>query len=381
MRVYFSKFKMSLSYFVLFFILSFPSHFTYANLNLQGQTPQVQFQGTTHNFGFIKQGQVMSHLFPFQNTGNGILVFTSLHASCGCLNARALSQNSATPKNIFKPGEKGMIAVDFNSSQFSGNVVRTVTVETNANDHQSSATLKLSANITEEISASPALLYLGKISRSSENTYTIKLNLKNSSLQTLRVESDLPFLEATLLHNKQNPQSEKLFIKITQKTSLPVGPFRGTITVKNTSKYYPDFKIPIMGEVIGHIEASSKFIEFGVVNTEKISERILSFESIDKNFSIKNIKIELNKLAYTKNLKEKDLFQITKVHSTYIKQGRSINHYKLALKLKYPNRYSAKTEKALLTGVNVSGSFVIETNDSDYTEIKVPFFGILKHEK
>jgi len=380
MRIYLSQLGSFFRYFILLFILSFIAPIAYANINLQGQVPHAQFNSLKHDFGTIYQGQIMSHSFSFQNIGNGVLVLTSLHASCGCVNARALSGNGLTPKNIFKPGEKGMIAVEFDSSQFSGDMTRTVTVETNGDMNAPTSTLTLKSNIKQEIKTTPALLYLGQISKRTNDTYYIRVNLQESGIKITHLESDLPFVEAKLVPSSTNPNLVRVMVKLKKTTVLPIGPFRGTITLKNTSKYYKNLQIPILGEVTGHLQASDKFVEFGVVSDKQFKDKKILFTSTDNHFSVKKVKVDLNKSGHLKIWNDKDLFVITKTDRTFKKNGIRFHEYALGLRLKYPSKLNVRAKKALLTGVNVSGSFLVETNDPAYTEIRIPFFGVLKHE-
>lgn len=349
---------------------------SFANINLQGQTPHAEFLTVRHNFGNIYQGQILLYRFPFKNTGQGTLVLTSLHVSCGCVNAKTLSDDGVTAKNIFQPGEKGFVSVSFDSSQFSGDIVRTVTVETNSTLAGSTTTLFLSAHINQEISASPAMLYLGKINKSTEQKYNIDINFHRKNLKILKIESDLPFVEVKSVFGTTEPQKHRLVVTIKKIDSLPIGHFQGNLIVKNTSEHYGNFKIPIVGEVTGHVQVSTKFLEFGVVNNkERISDRSISLQSRREDFEITGVKIDLNNFLNFSHLDQHDLFDVQKSN---LVNKNGLNECTLNVQLKYPDRNDMKSLDTLINGMNVSGSVLIETNDPDYAQIKVPFFGVLK---
>ncbi|HQL69531.1 MAG TPA: DUF1573 domain-containing protein, partial [Bacteroidales bacterium] len=64
--------------------------------------PQFTFKETEFNFGSLVQGEKVSHIFVFTNTGGSNLIIKEVKASCGC----------TTPKwtrEPVKPGEKGSI--------------------------------------------------------------------------------------------------------------------------------------------------------------------------------------------------------------------------------------------------------------------------------
>ena len=67
----------------------------------------------SHDFGTIQQGEIVSHIFKFKNTGNAPLVIEKTGVSCGC------TTPTYTKKPIM-PGEEGEITVEFNSSGKTG---------------------------------------------------------------------------------------------------------------------------------------------------------------------------------------------------------------------------------------------------------------------
>ena len=166
---------------LLFLYLIKTTFFVFAenttDINMQGQIPRVEFDSTRYDFGDIYRGQKLTHLYKFQNTGNGTLVFSNIHAACGCINTKIYSDDGKTSKNVFKPSESGIVSVEFNSQDFSGNIIRTITLETNMGSSSPTVTLTTTSNVLQEISSNPALLYVGKIQGEIKKTFTINMNL------------------------------------------------------------------------------------------------------------------------------------------------------------------------------------------------------------
>ncbi len=78
----------------------------------------------TYDFGTIKQGDVVEHIFRFKNTGKNDLIIRKTKASCGC--------TAVTLGNkIIKPGEEGSIKAVFNSRGKRGNQHKSITITTN----------------------------------------------------------------------------------------------------------------------------------------------------------------------------------------------------------------------------------------------------------
>lgn len=85
------------------------------------------WEGVEHNFGTIKQGEVVKHTFRFKNTGEHDLLISNVKPSCGC----------TTPnysKQPVKPGEEGFVEVAFNSAHKQGFQHKTVTVSLNTTE-------------------------------------------------------------------------------------------------------------------------------------------------------------------------------------------------------------------------------------------------------
>ena len=100
---------------------------------------KIKFKEDSIDFGKIKQGDVLTHVFIFQNVGEETLKVKRVQSSCGCTAALVTKKEVA-------PGEKGEVRVTFNSRGFRGKVNKYIYVETN-DPAQSSKRLSVSANI------------------------------------------------------------------------------------------------------------------------------------------------------------------------------------------------------------------------------------------
>lgn len=87
--------------------------------------PEFKFEEEEYNFGTIKQGESMTHIFTFVNSGKEPLIITNASGSCGCT-------VPDWPKEPIKKGEKGTIKVTFNSAGKVGMQDKTVTIQSNA---------------------------------------------------------------------------------------------------------------------------------------------------------------------------------------------------------------------------------------------------------
>lgn len=93
------------------------------NLN-KGEAPVMTFEKELHDFGKITQGEKVSYIFKFKNTGKSSLIISSASASCGC----TVPEYSKEP---IAPGADGQVEVKFNSESKQGVQSKTVTLVTN----------------------------------------------------------------------------------------------------------------------------------------------------------------------------------------------------------------------------------------------------------
>jgi hypothetical protein len=91
-----------------------------------GPTTTIKYEQESFDFGVVNEGEVVTHVFKFKNTGTEPLTVTNAKASCGC----TVPNWSKEP---VAPGASGEIKVEFNSKGKPGNQSKRVTVTANTN--------------------------------------------------------------------------------------------------------------------------------------------------------------------------------------------------------------------------------------------------------
>lgn len=86
---------------------------------------EITFAEKSYDFGKINQGDVVTHVFKFENTGKEPLILSDVRTTCGCTAPK-------WPKEPIMPGKKAEIKVVFNSSGKSGSQNKVVTIVSNA---------------------------------------------------------------------------------------------------------------------------------------------------------------------------------------------------------------------------------------------------------
>ena len=89
-----------------------------------GAFPKFSFDQEEHNFGQIRDGDIVSHTFRFTNSGEAPLIISKATAACGCTVPQ-------WPKQPIPVGGSGEIQVQFDSSNKPGMQNKVVTITAN----------------------------------------------------------------------------------------------------------------------------------------------------------------------------------------------------------------------------------------------------------
>jgi len=109
----------------------------------EGLLPELSFDKKKHNFGEILQGESVSHLFTFTNSGEGDLIISQAKGSCGCTVPE-------WPRETISSGETDEIKVTFNSAGKSGRQNKTITLVTNAIPNTTVLTISAHISVPEK---------------------------------------------------------------------------------------------------------------------------------------------------------------------------------------------------------------------------------------
>jgi Protein of unknown function (DUF1573) len=98
--------------------------------------PVMEIDSSAVDLGKIMQGDTITHIYHFKNTGNMPLVVSNVNASCGC----TTPSYSTAP---VAPGERGFITVKFNSKGKEGKLNKTVTAYANTKPAENTVSFKI----------------------------------------------------------------------------------------------------------------------------------------------------------------------------------------------------------------------------------------------
>jgi hypothetical protein len=105
----------------------------------EGPLATINFKVTEHDFGTIKEGQVVEHSFTFTNTGEAPLIIKDAKPSCGC----TVPDWTKTPIPV---GGSGFVKAKFDSNGKTNMQNKTITVT--ANTYPQQTVLRFKAMVT-----------------------------------------------------------------------------------------------------------------------------------------------------------------------------------------------------------------------------------------
>jgi hypothetical protein len=113
----------------------------------QGLGPRIQFETPIYDFGKITSGDIAKHTFIFTNTGDQTLEITDVKPGCGC------TTTSNWDRKV-EPGKTGSIPIAYNSANYGGPIIKSVTVYCNV-PAQPTIFLQFKGNVWKPIDVAP----------------------------------------------------------------------------------------------------------------------------------------------------------------------------------------------------------------------------------
>jgi len=200
---------------------------------------RLVFQKPVYDFGTIVQGKTADHVFTFRNSSGTPVTIERISSSCGC--------TAATPSlRVIPPGKTGEIRASFNSSDFSGPVVKEVMVLTNEPQNQT-YTLTIKGIVHEEIVITPRQLQFGAVKAGVRKEGSLRI--ENKGEKTVRItalKTAMPQVTISCRKKTLKP-GESATIQI---SVVPVGGTRflsGYLTIMTDSKENAEKTVPMYG--------------------------------------------------------------------------------------------------------------------------------------
>lgn len=135
--------------------------------------PAIQIvENKTFDFGELLRGTIAEKKVLIKNTGTEVLQLDNIEASCGCT-------GTAPSQRTVPPGQSAVIAISFNSRNFTGKVHKTVTIHSNA-ANEPRVVIEFGAYVIDEILLEPGHFWFkdAEVGRTAQQTIRIRNNGK-----------------------------------------------------------------------------------------------------------------------------------------------------------------------------------------------------------
>lgn len=219
--------------------------------------PRIVFAEPVYDFGTVEQGAQITRIFRFTNQGEQDLRIEDVKSTCGCTAA-------VTSVNVVAPGQEGMVTATFDTTRFIGEKVKNISVYSNDPAHPMTI-LTLQGEITVEVAAEPAQLYVGRLHRTETSSYTVEILYDASNPITItKIENTHPAVQVQSEDlDKGEKKGKKLTITI--KKGAALGRLNDQIMVTTTSQKVPSLHIPVFGSIEGDLIVLPPQVSFGTI--------------------------------------------------------------------------------------------------------------------
>jgi hypothetical protein len=201
----------------------------------EASAPKIALQASEYDFGTIKQGEEVSHIFTFKNMGDADLIITDVKTSCGCTAA-------VTSAKTIAPGSEGTLEVTFNSKGRQGRQAKTATIFSN-DPEKPSVAVRISGNINvgeqPQILIDPGTLDLGVLEPGE--TAARSITIRNSGTADLSIEDFVGRNYVTVKSDNQDvpkrviKPNESFQIEVLATPANKAGIYQGYLQIRNNS--------------------------------------------------------------------------------------------------------------------------------------------------
>lgn len=219
----------------------------------QHQGPKIFSPNRFHNFGDLREGQVVSHDFIIKNIGTDTLVISNVRSSCGCTVAKLKVDKLA-------PGDSATVTVTFNTHNRKGPQTKYVYIYNN-DPILSKFKLVLKANVFDKnanikaIKNGPRLklqthqINFGKLEKGIKKTVKLKYtNVGKLPLKITYVKASSPCLQP-FVNKYQLEPGESGILEVNLDTSDLQGSISRTIAFKTNDPMEPTQILTVFVEI------------------------------------------------------------------------------------------------------------------------------------
>ncbi|SNB46020.1 DUF1573 domain-containing protein [Geobacter sp. DSM 9736] len=204
--------------------------------------PAIEVKQPVFNFGAITEGAKIDHVFTIRNAGDAPLNILHVRPACGCTAA-----NASSP--VVQPGKTAEIKTTFNSTNFTGNITKTIALETN--DPQTpNYTLTMKGVVNSEVQANPKQLNFGQVKAGTAKTLVLSVeNRGKKPLKLTSVKTPMPQVVIKSENQQLRPgESGKIHITVTPRAEDRI--LSGYVTIATDHPTKAEIMVPVFGSPV-----------------------------------------------------------------------------------------------------------------------------------
>ncbi|MBU1888857.1 MAG: DUF1573 domain-containing protein [Candidatus Omnitrophica bacterium] len=249
----------------------------------------MSFPEPIFDFGFVYQGEDVTHAFKFQNVGESTLKISRVQASCGCSKAEASDTEIA-------PGAFGQIGVTFRTGGFIGQ--QTKIIHVNSNDPiNPTIDLQLKGEVKIEVEVKPLTLSFENVSKHEQVTKQFEIIQRGEQKLIIdKVTTDKEYLKIDSVEKREQWGKNVYSVKVTLDSNAPAGYLQGRIDVSTNLERRKTILVGVQGRILGDIKLSRERIDFNVpAGTKKASSVVISTKG--DNFEVLRVENNIKYLS------------------------------------------------------------------------------------
>lgn len=230
------------------------------------------------NFGVVRSGTVVKHIFTVRNTGKTPLVLDRAVSSCECTSAVVLSDFPGEPQ--IKPGETARVQIELDTAKLPSasamtlagqEVEKLINVYTLADAVHAALVLRVHGRISSSMAFDPPSLNFGAVDTAKGASQTFQLIVdqdkdKPSQPRLISTDARVRIVPVKTGAGKQDGQPTILSYRAEISPRAGVGPLSGAITIDGAQSGSPaSYTAPFTGEVTGRFLAQPPMAVFGEI--------------------------------------------------------------------------------------------------------------------
>jgi hypothetical protein len=195
---------------------------------------KIQFETPVYDFGKVKAGDAIKYSYVFTNIGTETLYLTNVQPSCGCTAAGEWTRK-------VEPGQTGKIPIQFNSANFNGLVLKTVSVTSNDRE-KPLQTLQLKGAVWKPIDFIPPYAVLTVPPDVPDASISIRIvNNMPEPLEIFSPEANNPAFRAVLATNQPGKEFQ---LTVSAVPPLNPGGIQGKVYMKTSATNMATLEVP-----------------------------------------------------------------------------------------------------------------------------------------